>query len=356
MPENYWAHFLLGRTLLASSQFEAGLDALAKAMARPDPSRIGAKFIYCMEKAKSGIIDFEDIVSSAINEAEATDQKRWYFSNLCMLRAISQVALGKPLAFAERDLRAGYQFLSSVDERPFRLPWATEALAPLDLSGFPYLAHLRNALTIASGPDYHAELKRLGGNTIVLEIGANDGVKTDPVREFIVKNNWSAILVEPVASSYNRLLENYADHERAKCCKVAITARSGPIVMNLIDPSKMGIDGLDPQWAEGVSSISTSGSLHFYRNHLIQEEVEGITFAEFAEREGITRFDVLQIDTEGHDFIVFDQIDLDRYGVKVVQIEINNLQPPDRLAIIETLKAQGFRISYDSIDLTASRI
>jgi len=43
-----------------------------------------------------------------------------------------------------------------------------------------------------------------------VQIGANDGLRNDPVREFIVRDQWSGILVEPVPYTFNELKSNYA--------------------------------------------------------------------------------------------------------------------------------------------------
>ena len=43
-----------------------------------------------------------------------------------------------------------------------------------------------------------------------IQVGANDGVMCDPIRQFIVKHSWGCILVEPVPD-YFELLKKKAD-------------------------------------------------------------------------------------------------------------------------------------------------
>jgi len=43
-----------------------------------------------------------------------------------------------------------------------------------------------------------------------LQIGANDGLRNDPVREFVVKNKWTGCFVEPHPVAFCLLKKNYA--------------------------------------------------------------------------------------------------------------------------------------------------
>jgi FkbM family methyltransferase len=42
-----------------------------------------------------------------------------------------------------------------------------------------------------------------------VQIGASDGLHSDPIREFIVRDHWSGVLVEPLPASFARLQDNY---------------------------------------------------------------------------------------------------------------------------------------------------
>lgn len=42
-----------------------------------------------------------------------------------------------------------------------------------------------------------------------IQIGASDGLHSDPIREFIVRDRWSGVLVEPLPDSFERLQANY---------------------------------------------------------------------------------------------------------------------------------------------------
>jgi len=42
-----------------------------------------------------------------------------------------------------------------------------------------------------------------------IQIGASDGLHSDPIREFIVRDRWSGVLVEPLPESFELLQRNY---------------------------------------------------------------------------------------------------------------------------------------------------
>ncbi len=48
-----------------------------------------------------------------------------------------------------------------------------------------------------------------GGKVAFLQIGANDGMRNDPIREFVVRHRWSGILVEPLPNVFELLKRNY---------------------------------------------------------------------------------------------------------------------------------------------------
>lgn len=43
-----------------------------------------------------------------------------------------------------------------------------------------------------------------------IQIGANDGLRNDPVREFVVRDRWQGVLVEPLPHVFELLIKNYA--------------------------------------------------------------------------------------------------------------------------------------------------
>src|SRR5687768_9883737 len=46
-----------------------------------------------------------------------------------------------------------------------------------------------------------------------VQIGSNDGLGSDPLRQFIIRDHWKGILVEPLPDTFRKLLKNYEGYE-----------------------------------------------------------------------------------------------------------------------------------------------
>lgn len=278
-----------------------------------------------------------------------------YKGGLLFIKALAYLHDGD-FAQADRTLQQVYAFRSDTDERNFLFPWVAAKLSERgSLEGFPYLRYLaQRAAASADHIDYQGALDALPDDTVVVEIGAMDGIRFDTLHRSLVSRGWRATLLEPTRDMFDQLVSNFQAFPNVRCVCAAISNRSGPLRMHRIDPAAIA-EGHVEDWALGLSALSPDKTLKFYAGLTETEEVEALTFADFVGREGIDRIDVLQIDTEGHDFIVFDQIDFDRYAVRVLQIELVNLDPIDRLTIFERLRCHGYRCYYDGNDLTAVR-
>lgn len=62
-----------------------------------------------------------------------------------------------------------------------------------------------------------------------IQIGASDGLRNDPIREFIVRDHWHGLLVEPLPGVFDILLKNYSGistKRHLKFINCAITSES----------------------------------------------------------------------------------------------------------------------------------
>jgi hypothetical protein len=89
---------------------------------------------------------------------------------------------------------------------------------------------------------------------------------------------------------------------------------------------------------------------------VVPETVRGLTFADFCNEFGVTRFDLLQIDTEGYDWNVLRQIELRRFTTRVVRLEYCHVPLETRIQIVHYLEEAGFEASCDDdFDIWAIR-
>lgn len=78
-----------------------------------------------------------------------------------------------------------------------------------------------------------------------IQIGSNDGLANDPLREFVLSKRWKGILVEPVPYLFDRLIDNYKGIDGLYFEKGSSLCRARQY--NLMDNSEEKLAGL-PLW------------------------------------------------------------------------------------------------------------
>jgi FkbM family methyltransferase len=179
-----------------------------------------------------------------------------------------------------------------------------------------------------------------------------DGVRFDPLHRHIVDKKWTAVMVEPLLDMFALLQQNYAGHDHVRCVNVAISDTTGPLRLFRVKPELVIAHGQE-DWILGISSALKGPTLSYLENIVTEEVVRGVSFDDFVDECQIQRIDVLQIDTEGYDWNVLRQVDLMKWNISVINVEVINLQPPERLKVFERLKNAGYEYNYEGMDVTA---
>ncbi len=148
------------------------------------------------------------------------------------------------------------------------------------------------------------------GSFFFVQIGAHDGIVGDPIRSHVLKHGWEGLLVEPVPHLFEKLHTNYADRKGLRFDNVAVSDQNGTSTM---------LAGVDlPNGA--YNPASSMSSLHdgIVKKHawisskfddLVELiDVPTVTLPTLLETNGITQFDGLFVDTEGHDGVILDQL------------------------------------------------
>lgn len=191
------------------------------------------------------------------------------------------------------------------------------------------------------------------GKLNFLQIGAMDGVKHDDLYSYVLNNNWSGVLVEPLPDMFHKLLENYKDCPQLKFECAAIANENGPVIMSRIPPELVR-DKIVPEWAEGCSTMITNGYIADLLPHMVTEIVQGITIKSLYEKHG-SQFDLIQIDTEGYDYDIFLQIMQTGFTSSLYKIEIAHITYTKTVWMRWVLENQGYKTFIDGYDLIAYR-
>jgi len=147
---------------------------------------------------------------------------------------------------------------------------------------------------------------------IFVQIGANDGISNDPIREFIVEDErWRGVFVEPVPYLLEQCRKNYAFFPpgRLQFLNAAVSNTDGQLEMWRFKESEL--ENL-PLLARQI----TSTELPHLKKHfpdLRPEQVERITVSALSycgvlQQAGLNHADLVTVDAEGHEAPILESI------------------------------------------------
>jgi FkbM family methyltransferase len=185
-----------------------------------------------------------------------------------------------------------------------------------------------------------------------IQIGAHNGVDHEYFMGPAIRcrRGWSGTLVEPIPELFDQLQARYGDDTRFRLVRAAITDHEG--VVDLV--TVVGASGM-PVWADMLSTIHPEILLKHKlpggADVLRTVTVRAMTFDELTH--GVEHFDVLAIDTEGHDAVILDQVDLARWRPAAVLYEHKHLTTADRKECEGRFVREGFTLTYGDEDTLA---
>lgn len=199
-----------------------------------------------------------------------------------------------------------------------------------------------------------------------LQIGANDGLRNDPIREFLVRDAWSGVLVEPLPEVFQLLRKNYpvARFPGLKFVNAAVTARDGE-TLSFWTFKRSFLERLTLE-----KRLEFLRKASFDRNHLLgfldsataaqspieEIKVATVTVASLARTyfaDG--RIDLLVIDAEGHEATILSTIDFAAFRPGAIFYESHHLGA-DKATIEGLLTRTGYRVRDIGGDTVAERI
>jgi hypothetical protein len=205
-----------------------------------------------------------------------------------------------------------------------------------------------------------------------VNIGANDGVASDPLPTLIRKYRARGLFVEPVPYVFERLRRNYSDMPDLIFENAAVSAvpRSFWYVeqgSGSMDYVMSQIGSLDREHLVGtIKNLRLMGDAPdrvppMPEGHLpprphegpqVTEDVEDFirelpiatyTFNELMEKHGIEQIDFLNTDTEGFDLELVNSIDFDRYRPTIMCLETIEFPDGECDRVEAKLFAMGYR-------------
>lgn len=203
-----------------------------------------------------------------------------------------------------------------------------------------------------------------GSDLNVVQIGAMDGINFDDTRGFLDMYRWDALLVEPVPHIFDELKKNFSDRPNYLFERAAITDFDGEIEMLTLSEGVIEKNDLHPGY-KGMSALyplkngfGTDYERDIYvRDNLATNiKVPALTFESLLKKHSIEEFDILICDAEGHDWNIFQQIDLKKYRPKFIRLEYINLTNDEKELVKIKLRTNGYYYHIDGQDIDAVSI
>lgn len=177
----------------------------------------------------------------------------------------------------------------------------------------------------------------------VVQVGANDGKSGDPLYALINQGKLQGLLVEPQEGPFLALRKRYEGLPGLRFEQAAVVDKDGPVIMTTVEDRTT------------IGTLVPERNIMRLRKARREVSVPGLTFRSLLDRHAISTFDVLQIDTEGYDYRILEQVDLRKHDVKIVNMEFYCLPVDERVATMRQLDAGNFAWFFDGMDLLALR-
>jgi len=185
----------------------------------------------------------------------------------------------------------------------------------------------------------------VGHEFAFIQIGAFDGITTDPLHKYITKYGWRGVLMEPQPRPAAQLRELYRGNDRIVVLQAALDCRPGKRTLFTVDSDRV------PTWAGGMAS--------FQRDNIVKNSylipglggmvkeiiVNCISFDDVFENTPSDRLDLLQVDAEGADGYILSLFPFERLRPAIVHWECKNLTKAQQEEVLERLRSYGYRFA-----------
>jgi FkbM family methyltransferase len=184
-------------------------------------------------------------------------------------------------------------------------------------------------------------------------IGANDGMRGDPLYHLTGAPNWHGLLFEPLEGPFESLQAAYGGRPNAKTVRKAVVADvpGGKRIFHSVPFSTTNSSFrrdviVRHEGAPGFENVA---------QRIVPVEVECVAVAELAAEPGFHAPDIVLTDTEGYDFVLFKSWWVQGWRPAFLQVEIIHLTNEERMEIAATVRSAGYEPFWFRVDMFALR-
>jgi FkbM family methyltransferase len=185
----------------------------------------------------------------------------------------------------------------------------------------------------------------VGPELSFVQVGAYDGVSSDPLCKYIERCGWSGVMLEPQPRPASQLRALYRDNPKVVILEAALDSERRTRNLYTIESDSV------PKWAGGMASfdrdqILKQGCLIEGLEGMVREiRVDCLIFDDVLDNLPQNRLDLLQIDAEGADGHILSLFPFDRFKPAIIQWEIKNMTRIQQEEALERVIAHGYRVS-----------
>ena len=188
-----------------------------------------------------------------------------------------------------------------------------------------------------------------------VQVGANNGLRGDPLRHLVMKHRLAGLLVEPLPDLFSELKQNYADQPQLKFENVALAGNEEPLTL-----FRFSADAQVPDYAHGMARFDEAAMRSFAKAMGVPDKVEavevsGVTMSSLLTRHRIESFALLQVDTEGFDYEIVKMCFARGNFPEIINFEKINLKWSDRVDVKHLLQRHGYQHLDIGLDTVAVR-
>ena len=194
------------------------------------------------------------------------------------------------------------------------------------------------------------------GEFFFVQIGAYDGMKSDPIQASVRGSRWRGILVEPQPDAFERLKRNYANIPNLIFENVAIAACEGFLPLYRLRDEFSHLFHGDHRM---LSSFDREHVLKHLTERVDAEIaletylVQCVTLSGLFAKYAIEKVDLLQIDAEGYDYEILKLVDFPAGKPRIIHFEHAHLGSAERGECIQLLLSHGYRVVTGAYDMIA---
>jgi len=196
----------------------------------------------------------------------------------------------------------------------------------------------------------------------VVQIGAMDGFSFDDTRGWLEQFKWNELLVEPIPKVFDKLINNLTHRTNCIFENSAITNFDGKVKMLTVDEDIIKDNNLHPGY-EGMSALfplKNGFGTDYERDIYVRDnlsntiDVNGITLNTLIKKHNISNIDVFITDVEGHDWDIFNQLNMDVFQPMFIRLEYVNLTNEEKESVKNKLNKYNYYFE-EGFDITAIR-